>query len=403
MPGALRPRKLHPCCLTQVSVRHTASDTQAGARTPLNKQQLPSDVPGTPFSSLRGRRLRTPNGAWDTRNSESLLNALGNHLTLANAPNNRLFPGFQQASFNLLVNEKLLCEDGADARYVPGKDWKFRVWVGGRMDFRMPWMSWSTETNNGVCTVEKVSDIQINGDLANEDAKVMVTLTKSYLDGHKILRNGSFRWSPLKDALPYVTEKKHLCFMRQVPASLRSVEILRKIPPPVQPFYAQTMVPSAALLFRFSAVTNNDHRIHLDTEFTQRVYGIPKLLVHGPLTAVLMLEVLRKSLEIYAGAGPSIYAVKHFDYKNLMPLFVDEKITIACKKSDTADSDDEQSTPRIDGSQEKWQVWIQKGQGENATLAVKGKAIVTAHRKEERDGIQQPVKSPANSVVSPEL
>ncbi len=387
MRGALRPIKPLPRRLIPVSVRHTTSDSQAGAQLQLDNQQPPSDVQKPPFGFLKGCRLRTPHGIWDSRNIHSLLRALGDHLDLAHSPNMKLLPGFQQASFNLLLNESLLCEDGADARYVPGEGWKFRVWVGGRMHFSMPWTHWSMEDNSDVCTVEKVSDIKITGDLANEDTKVMITLTKDYFPGQKFQNKGSFKWSPKKHTLPYVTEKKHLCFMRKVPASLRSVDVRRKIAPPVEPFHAQTMVPSPALLFRFSAITKNDHRIHLDTEFTQRVYGIPKLLVHGPLTAVLMLEVLRKGLEIYAGAVPSTYAVEHFQYKNLMPLFVDEKITIACKKSDTSNSDDEQSTSKPAGPEERWQVWIQKGEGENTTLAVRGKAIVTVHSKEGRYGV----------------
>jgi 3-methylfumaryl-CoA hydratase len=45
------------------------------------------------------------------------------------------------------------------------------------------------------------------------------------------------------------------------------------------------------LLFRFSAVTNNAHRIHYDLPYAVGVEGYPALVVHAPLTAVLLAEM----------------------------------------------------------------------------------------------------------------
>lgn len=49
------------------------------------------------------------------------------------------------------------------------------------------------------------------------------------------------------------------------------------------------------LLFRFSALTYNTHRIHYDERYARDVEGYPSLVVHGPLLALLMLEQLRRS------------------------------------------------------------------------------------------------------------
>jgi 3-methylfumaryl-CoA hydratase len=54
--------------------------------------------------------------------------------------------------------------------------------------------------------------------------------------------------------------------------------------------------PSAVTLMTFSAATANTHRIHYDLPYAQRVEGYPNLLVHGPLMAVVLAEVVRREL-----------------------------------------------------------------------------------------------------------
>lgn len=66
------------------------------------------------------------------------------------------------------------------------------------------------------------------------------------------------------------------------------------------------------LLFRFSALTYNGHRIHYDRDYARDVEGYPGLVVHGPLQAMMMAEAARA-----AGAGP----VGHFEYRLVSPLF----------------------------------------------------------------------------------
>jgi 3-methylfumaryl-CoA hydratase len=66
---------------------------------------------------------------------------------------------------------------------------------------------------------------------------------------------------------------------------------------------------SPTLLFRFSALTYNGHRIHYDREYARDGEGYPGLLVHGPLQALAMAEALRPT-------GPGT-----FTYRLLAPLF----------------------------------------------------------------------------------
>ncbi|MEU0532305.1 FAS1-like dehydratase domain-containing protein [Amycolatopsis tolypomycina] len=74
------------------------------------------------------------------------------------------------------------------------------------------------------------------------------------------------------------------------------------------------------LLFRFSALTYNAHRIHYDRDYARDVEGYPGLVTHGPLQALVMAEAARRS----GASGPL-----HFDYRLVAPLF-DHQGLVAC-------------------------------------------------------------------------
>ena len=73
------------------------------------------------------------------------------------------------------------------------------------------------------------------------------------------------------------------------------------------------------LLFRYSALTFNGHRIHYDAPYAADVEGYPGLVVHGPLVATLMAG----AAERHQGAPLS-----HFAFRGLSPMIVDESISI---------------------------------------------------------------------------
>jgi 3-methylfumaryl-CoA hydratase len=50
------------------------------------------------------------------------------------------------------------------------------------------------------------------------------------------------------------------------------------------------------LLFRYSALTFNGHRIHYDRRYATEVEGYPGLIVHGPLIATLLVDLLRRNI-----------------------------------------------------------------------------------------------------------
>ncbi|WP_373502872.1 MaoC family dehydratase N-terminal domain-containing protein [Aestuariivirga sp.] len=82
-----------------------------------------------------------------------------------------------------------------------------------------------------------------------------------------------------------------------------------------------TVEASPLLLFRFSAFTFNGHRIHYDTAYAAKE-GYPGLLVHGPLQAALMLNLV----SLKRGAVP-----RRFDYRCLAPLFGGGTFGVACE------------------------------------------------------------------------
>lgn len=83
------------------------------------------------------------------------------------------------------------------------------------------------------------------------------------------------------------------------------------------PDWTWSLTPGPALLFRFSALTYNSHRIHYDEPYVTGVEGFPGLVVHGPLTALALLELPRR-----AGA-----AVRTFAFRARRPMFAGEHIT----------------------------------------------------------------------------
>ncbi|MDD5335830.1 MAG: MaoC family dehydratase N-terminal domain-containing protein [Rhodoferax sp.] len=77
--------------------------------------------------------------------------------------------------------------------------------------------------------------------------------------------------------------------------------------------WQREIVPDDVLLFRYSALTFNGHRIHYDRKYVTEVEGYPGLIVHGPLIATLLVDLLRRH-------APQAF-VKSFDFKALRPTF----------------------------------------------------------------------------------
>ncbi len=91
-------------------------------------------------------------------------------------------------------------------------------------------------------------------------------------------------------------------------------------PAPAEAVWRRAIHPDPVMLFRFSALTMNSHRIHYDWRFVTESEGYPGLLVHGPLTAVLLLDLFRREMP---GA-----TLKNSNIRALSPLYENHDFTV---------------------------------------------------------------------------
>ena len=99
--------------------------------------------------------------------------------------------------------------------------------------------------------------------------------------------------------------------------------------PPPAPTDADTSIeitPSNVLLFRYSALTFNSHRIHYDADYCREVEGLPGLVVHGPLTATLLAGMAHDD-----NGNAQLTGI---EFRAISPLFANQPITLARKKHD---------------------------------------------------------------------
>ena len=85
------------------------------------------------------------------------------------------------------------------------------------------------------------------------------------------------------------------------------------VPAPEGEKWKREIRPDPVLLFRYSAVTFNSHRIHYDLPYATKVEGYPGLVVHGPLIATLLVDLLRRS-------RPDA-VLRAYSFRALRPLF----------------------------------------------------------------------------------
>ena len=89
-----------------------------------------------------------------------------------------------------------------------------------------------------------------------------------------------------------IEEERRTVFREEVRAGERN-QAPRREPAPDDVPWRRRVTPDPVLLFRFSALTFNSHRIHYDRPWAMEREGYPGLVVHGPLTSTLLLDFAR--------------------------------------------------------------------------------------------------------------
>ena len=84
--------------------------------------------------------------------------------------------------------------------------------------------------------------------------------------------------------------------------------------------------PTNALLFRYSALTFNGHRIHYDLPYARDVEGYPGLVVQGPLTATLLVHEAERHI-----LGRHVSSIH---YSGIQPIFAEAELMLAGSRTE---------------------------------------------------------------------
>jgi len=198
--------------------------------------------------------------------------------------------------------------------FIPPIKYAARLWAGGELEFKSPLIIGTPAKKYS--TIVSVEEKEKSG-----EERVYMTLQ------HQISTKGSLA----------VQEDQHFVYREPVE---KGAHPTRSKPMDIDPDWAKSTKPDSTLLFRFSALTFNAHRIHYDQEYARSVEGYPNVMVHGPLLLLLALESFRSRFD-----GK---VIEHIDYTLSGPVYLGELITISGKSVDN-----HRSELRISGPEEK--------------------------------------------------
>ena len=186
----------------------------------------------------------------------------------------------------------MLGPDGHPTRggFLPPVPLPRRMWAGGEIEFLQPLRVGDESTRTS-----RIADVQVKTGSTGTLCFVSVEHTVTSPRGVAIRERQDIVYREVTSSQP---------------ASAKAP------PPPPKAQHRETHVSDPVLLFRYSALTFNGHRIHYDRDYVTKVEGYPGLIFHGPMQAAFMVELAAK---LHGGAAP-----KKFVYRGLQPLFEGE-------------------------------------------------------------------------------
>ncbi len=226
-------------------------------------------------------------------------------------PGTVLPPLWHWLYFLPLHRQSELGHDGHARRggFLPPVPLPRRMWAGGRFTFARPLHI--GETVERTSTIERVEEKS-----GRSGALVFVTVR------HDLRCAGELA----------LTEHHDIVYRSAPDAGAPAPAAAPQAAPPTAQWERQ-VTPDDVLLFRYSALTFNGHRIHYDRDYVTGAEGYPGLVVHGPLIATLLLDLLRDALPHAR--------VATFAFRALRPTFDLEPFHVA-------------GAPRPDGSIHLW-------------------------------------------------
>ena len=195
---------------------------------------------------------------------------------------------------------KELGRDGHPARggFLPPVPLSNRMWAGGRIEMPQPIVIGSTvRRRSSVLRVEHKQGRR--GDL------VFVTVL------HELLS---------QDDTLLLREEHDIVYTSQTTRTTSANAAVRHADAAPACLAGPRVVPDTVMLFRYSALTFNGHRIHYDADYCRRVEGYDDLVIHGPLNATL----LANHAEAMSGRR-----LQRFEYRLLAPAILGATLTVS--------------------------------------------------------------------------
>jgi 3-methylfumaryl-CoA hydratase len=217
--------------------------------------------------------------------------------------------GWHWLYFLNLPLQKYLGPDGHEKRigFMPPIPLPIRMYAGGEITYNKPLLI--GEKVKKISTIESIKNkVGSTGNLTFLRIKHKISNDKSVL----------------------INEFQNLVYREEKSTQKAKSNIDTKLPDYCD--YEKVWNTSPEMLFRYSALTHNTHRIHYDFPYATNVEGYPQIVVHGPLMATFLLDLTNN---IIKASGQKL---NKFSFKLLRPVFVGGEIAAqAIKTSDGLD------------------------------------------------------------------
>jgi 3-methylfumaryl-CoA hydratase len=203
------------------------------------------------------------------------------------------------------ARQSQLGPDGHAARggFLPPIELPRRMWAGGRLQFHR-----ALRAGDAITRHSRVARVDAKSGRSGLLAFVTVE--------HEV-----------HDARGLAISEEHDIVYREAPQP--GAKVAPALPADTDETFARAITPDPVLLFRYSALTFNGHRIHYDRTYVTEVEGYAGLIVHGPLIATLLMDLLRRH-------RPDA-TVRRFDFTAGRPRF-DLHPFMLCGRADDGDA-----------------------------------------------------------------
>jgi 3-methylfumaryl-CoA hydratase len=207
------------------------------------------------------------------------------------APGTPLPPLWHWLYFLPLHRQSEIGPDGHALRggFLPPVPLPRRMWAGSQFDFHAP-----LAVGDAITRTSTIADVTEKSGRTGRLVFVKVR--------HEVRRTGESKVA--------LTEFHDIVYREAAKAD--DVAPAPKLAPTAST-WERRWIPDDVLLFRYSALTFNGHRIHYDRRYVTETEGYPGLIVHGPLIATLLLDLLRRE-------RPDA-TVTHYEFRAVRPLF----------------------------------------------------------------------------------